>query len=450
MRERLLKICDSFMGKNFEIPSMIDDNDMNNRISNLQRRIDDARNLIGTTRLRLREFLREIQKISQNPAIENNISLVELYKLFLNKEKALYSSLNRLKKEDKLFHGYCWIPRTDKVKVDNELREIKDKNVNVEIPTFTLVTEHHVKPPSLFRNNDFTFTFQEIVNTYGIPSYKEVNPAVFACVTFPFLFGVMFGDMGHGFVLFLVGVFMCLANDFLVARAPGIEGIFKIRYLILLMGFFATFCGIVYNDFMAIPIFAFESCYDIHENPHNPEHKEATLKEDCVYPIGIDPSWYLAHNELTYMNSLKMKISVILGVMQMALGVSMKAFNAAYFQNKLDLLCEFVPQIILLMVLFGYMDLMIICKWMTDFTGRESQAPSVITNMINMALAGGHIDEGTVGIVGSDGFQQFLSIFFLLVALICVPWMLFVKPILIDKHNKAHAALHHDQHGIQL
>lgn len=60
MRDKLLKICDSFMGKNFDIPTMLDDNDMNNRISGLQRRIDDAKNLIGTTRLRLREFLREI------------------------------------------------------------------------------------------------------------------------------------------------------------------------------------------------------------------------------------------------------------------------------------------------------------------------------------------------------------------------------------------------------
>jgi len=55
----------------------------------------------------------------------------------------------------------------------------------------------------------------------------------------------------------------------------------------------------------------------------------------------------------------------------MSLGVCMKAFNASYFKNKLDFLCEFVPQIILLLVLFGYMDLMIFCKWLTDFTGRE-------------------------------------------------------------------------------
>lgn len=47
---------------------------------------------------------------------------------------------------------------------------------------------------------------------------------------------------------------------------------------------------------------------------------------------------------------------------------------------------------------------MIICKWLTDFSGRESFAPSVITNMINMGLSGGAIDEGTVAVVGSDGF----------------------------------------------
>ena len=153
----------------------------------------------------------------------------------------------------------------------------------------------------------------------------------------------MFGDIGHGFVLFLAGSVMCLGYDFFIARSPAAEGILKVRYLFLLMGFFATFCGIIYNDFMAIPIFAMDTCYETHVDPAHPGHKHATLIPDCVYPIGIDPTWYLAHNELTYMNSLKMKISVILGVMQMSLGVTMKAFNAAYFQNKLDFLCEFVP-----------------------------------------------------------------------------------------------------------
>ena len=42
-----------------------------------------------------------------------DISLLEVYRTFLQKEKALYSNLNRFKGEDKLFIGFCWIPTLD-------------------------------------------------------------------------------------------------------------------------------------------------------------------------------------------------------------------------------------------------------------------------------------------------------------------------------------------------
>lgn len=68
------------------------------------------------------------------------------------------------------------------------------------------------------------------------------------------------------------------------------------------------------------------------------------------------------------MNSLKMKLSVILGVSQMALGVFMKAINSIKFNSKVDFIFEFIPQIVLLISLFGFMDLMIILKWLTDYS----------------------------------------------------------------------------------
>lgn len=78
------------------------------------------------------------------------------------------------------------------------------------------------------------------------------------------------------------------------------------------MGFFSFYCGIIYNDFTSIPLYVLEdSCY-----VHDPLSNSMVLKDkDCVYKVGLDPSWYMGKNELTYVNSLKMKISVILGVL---------------------------------------------------------------------------------------------------------------------------------------
>lgn len=83
----------------------------------------------------------------------------------------------------------------------------------------------------------------------------------------------MFGDIGHGLVLFLVGSMLCLLSNVIRKHAPGLAFILCMRYIFLLMGLFATFCGVIYNDLMAIPLWLWDSCYDIKEIPINPaEH----------------------------------------------------------------------------------------------------------------------------------------------------------------------------------
>ena len=112
--------------------------------------------------------------------------------------------------------------------------------------------------------------------------------------------------------------------------------------------------------------------------------------------MGIDYAWYNSQNELTFINSLKMKLSVIIGVSHMLLGILMKGFNSLYFGKKLDFFFEFIPQFVLLSVWFGYMDLLIIVKWLTYYPN-TNLAPSVVTTMISMALKGGGLEKDADG-----------------------------------------------------
>ncbi len=75
----------------------------------------------------------------------------------------------------------------------------------------------------------------------------------------------MFGDIGHCGAYLIIGTILCLFNNIIKEKLPSLAGFLYVRYLLLLMGLSATFCGIVYNDFMAIPMWFFDSCYDMKE-----------------------------------------------------------------------------------------------------------------------------------------------------------------------------------------
>jgi len=154
-----------------------------------------------------------------------------------------------------IFHGLAWCPKS--FKLESKLQELGLTGL-----TCVKAPDHieGMTKPTLFKTNEFLFPFQEIVNTYGIPTYKEVNPALFAVVSFPFLFGVMFGDVMHGTWLVAFSSWLCWTDKSNSASLAGMMAPF--RYLLLLMGVFSLYMGLIYNDFTSMPTLIMGStCY---------------------------------------------------------------------------------------------------------------------------------------------------------------------------------------------
>jgi len=67
---------------------------------------------------------------------------------------------------------------------------------------------------------------------------------------------------------------------------------------------------------------------------------------------------------MTFVNSFKMKLSIIVGVTHMLFGIMLKGINSWHFGLYLDFFFEFIPQFVFMVATFGYMSLAIIMKWL--------------------------------------------------------------------------------------
>lgn len=102
-------------------------------------------------------------------------------------------------KETFLLSG--WITEKSYRMLLEELKGRKDYVITVEEPGEV----KGLKPPTILRNNRFFKPFESIVKMYGLPSHNEIDPTPLIALTYIFMFGAMFGDIGQGAILALAG-----------------------------------------------------------------------------------------------------------------------------------------------------------------------------------------------------------------------------------------------------
>lgn len=411
------KIKRLLLTNNFEsldIPYMNRRNEM--RLG-FEQEINDNRQVLRKTNMEIEEILTTLDSDDKVPGL----GFISMCKLVITRELNFARKLIFIEKRENLYSLMVWVPKKYFSFLKTEMEQMGEGEDAFTPPK---LIEHHLrdvsrlrdkKIPTYFDSDVLKAPFQEIVDTYGVPRYQEANPALFTIISFPFFFGLMYGDVGHGSLMLVAGTLLVvLVND------PN-SVLYRIKWLIFLMGIFAVYCGLIYSEFFATPLPLFKSCYNV-ESP-----KFDKVSPDCVYPFGLDYIWYLSENETSFLNSFKMKFSIIIGVIQMLFGTFLKGTNAIYFGKWEDLIFEAIPQFLFMFVTFGYMSFCIIYKWLTNWDGKEP--PSIIQLFINFTNV-------ETPLYGPEGLQQSLQTVFLITCVVCFFLMILPKPIVLYFRQK--------------
>uniref|UniRef100_A0A1I8IUC7 V-type proton ATPase subunit a n=1 Tax=Macrostomum lignano TaxID=282301 RepID=A0A1I8IUC7_9PLAT len=332
LKSRVKKICEGFRASLYPCPdSQAERREM---AISVMTRIEDLNTVLNTTVDHRRRLLMSAAKN------------LRLWFIKVGKIKAIYHTLNMFNVEatSKCLIGEAWCAVDDLDKIHLALRSSATvpgrpsrrgtERAGSSVPPILNRMTTREAPPTYFRVNKLTVGFQNIIDAYGVASYREANPTPFAVITFPFLFAVMYGDFGHGALMFLAAL----------PRRSGPPSS-TARYIILLMGLFSVYTGLIYNDVFSHSVNIFGSGWSVKGQFSN---------------MSIDQA------------------SVVLGVIHMVFGVCVGLTNHLYRRDFLSVIGEFVPQLLFMMAMFGYLVILIVYKWIA-YSGQNSNcAPNLL------------------------------------------------------------------------
>ena len=173
--------------------------------------------------------------------------------------------------------------------------------------------------PTLLLNNRYAKTFEVITETQGLPDYGELDPTPIIAFVWPFFYGIMFADLGHGLLLFGLGMFLRYrANGSLKTWAT----------LLAVSGAAASIAGIGTGE-----IFGF------HIN-------EFSVLKPLFAPLdGLVGA--LSVSELTFEQVVNiLAVSVAIGIIHLLMALLLRLRRDILEKNKLVILTHDIPTII--------------------------------------------------------------------------------------------------------
>lgn len=138
-----------------------------------------------------------------------------------------------------LFSG--WVP-VDRVETIKKVVETVTTNhcVMVEQSAVDAMNQEGLTPPTKFNNPGILKPFESLVETFGIPNYREIDPTPIAAFAYVLMYGAMFGDVGHGIVLALLGL--------LLSNIKAFKSVKNLTTIMAYIGVSSALFGVLYGE----------------------------------------------------------------------------------------------------------------------------------------------------------------------------------------------------------
>ena len=421
---KIRKIATSYGAEVFDFPT--DEKALQNKEDELVREKSELERVLQQSYDDNKVFLNELQKKFWN------------WKLFFKQESLIFTNMDYAdfkSIEDRAI--YCgWVPKRKLNQLEPLMIDASNE-AGSAIRIDLQYSETKEVPPTWIETNKFTESFQTLNDAYGYADHDEVNGGAFYCM-YPFLFGIMFGDLGHSFIYLLAGIaLICLYPKLKNTKEEMFGQLLGFRYFIVIMAICGMYCGLIYNEVFGLPMNLFGSHYK--EVKSNTTSSSVWVKSDPgVYAFGLDPVWVFKDNELIFVNSMKMKISVVLGISQMLFGMILQLIKQIYRKDWFNLVLSWLPQFIYLGSFFGYMVVLIIKKWLTPVEKQPEDGVNLIQVLISMLLSPTSLTKDLKLYSGQLTVQNVVALIFVA----SIPTMLFIKPIFeIILHGKGNGVV---------
>ena len=167
-----------------------------------------AQEILNEARQRAQADAQELNEVAEQRrklADEVSAELLELLTM-IRRNRTAAEAMSHFGHRGRVYLIAGWVPENKVAQLREAVEDATRGRISFEVNSPFIAGEDRV--PTLLRNSKMLRPIESLVSTYGIPGYRELDPTLLVAITFVLMFGIMFGDLGHGLVLVLSGVLL--------------------------------------------------------------------------------------------------------------------------------------------------------------------------------------------------------------------------------------------------